>query len=62
MDWLRLIRSEYLEMPGLRLTVVQAQRLWHMDRSTSTAMLGTLVDDGFLRRTDRGAYVRADAQ
>ena len=28
---LRQVRSEYLEMPGLRLTRRQAQRLWGLD-------------------------------
>ena len=28
------VRGEYCEMPGLRLTVSQACRLWHADVST----------------------------
>jgi len=62
LDWLRLIRSEYLEMPGLHLTLAQARQFWRLDASTSSAVLDALVDARFLRRTDRGAYVRADAQ
>ncbi|MGE0124402.1 MAG: hypothetical protein AB7L91_02370 [Dehalococcoidia bacterium] len=61
-DWLRLIRAEYLEMPGLHLTLAQARQLWRLDASTSSAVLDVLVEAGFLRRTDRGAYVRAGAQ
>ena len=26
------IRGEYLEMPGLKLTLAQAQRLWGLDQ------------------------------
>jgi len=61
-DWLQLIRSEYLEMPGLHLTLDQARQLWRLDASTSSAVLNALVEAQFLRRTDRGAYLRADAQ
>ena len=50
-----------LEMPGLHLTLAQAQRLWRLDASTSTAVFNALVEARFLRQTDRGAYVRADA-
>jgi len=32
---LHRIRSEFLEMPGLRLTPAQAARLWGMERQTS---------------------------
>jgi hypothetical protein len=59
-DWLQLIRGEYLEIPGLRLTKPQVQRLWGLDRVTSEALLSALVDVKFLRRTHQDAYVRAD--
>jgi hypothetical protein len=56
-DWLRLIRAEYLEMPGLHLTRPQIQRLWRLDDDVCDALLGNLVATGFLRQTPRGAYV-----
>lgn len=59
-EWLQLIRSEYLEMPGLHLTRPQAQRLWGLDALTSDALLGTLVATGFLRRTRTGGYMLSD--
>ena len=59
-DWLQLIRAEYLEIPGLCLTMPQVQRLWGLDPVTSEALLAALVDIKFLRRTRRDAYVRAD--
>ena len=59
-DWTHLIRSEYLEIPGLHLTRNQVQRLWGLDAITCDALLETLVDVRFLRRTHAGAYVRAD--
>jgi hypothetical protein len=45
---LRRIRSEYLEMPGLRLSREQAQRLWALDASTCARLLECLVASGFL--------------
>ena len=57
-DWLQLIRAEYREVPGLRLTKPQVQDLWALDPSVCDALLSALVDDGFLRRTSDDAYVR----
>ena len=36
---LRRIRSEFLEMPGLRLSREQAQRLWALDAATCDRVL-----------------------
>jgi hypothetical protein len=55
-DWLRLVRAEYREMPGLHLTKPQIQRLWSLDPEVCDALVETLVDDGFLRRTVHDAY------
>jgi hypothetical protein len=57
-DWLQLIRAEYLESPGLRLTKAQVQRLWGLDPGVCETLLTTLVRAGFLRRTRDAAYVR----
>ena len=59
-DWVHLIRSEYLEMPGLHLTGPQVQRLWGLEPVTCDALLDALIDVRFLKRTHAGAYVRAD--
>jgi len=59
-DDLRRVRGEYIEMPGLRLTLAQAQRLWGLDRTACDALLGALVDAKFLFRTRDGAFVRSD--
>lgn len=37
-------------MPGMRLTSVQAQRLWGLDGETCARLLGALVACGFLFR------------
>ncbi|HVC20086.1 MAG TPA: hypothetical protein VNE16_08420 [Vicinamibacterales bacterium] len=55
------IRSEYIEMPGLRLTTAQAARLWQLSPGESELVLGELVTVGFLRRTPSGLYVRKDS-
>jgi len=60
-DWLHLIRAEYLEMPGLRLTKPQMERLWGLDPLRCEALLDALIDSRFLRRTGKDSYVRADA-
>ena len=59
-DWLMLVRAEYLEMPGLRLTKREAERLWGLDAHMCEAILEALVAVSFLRRTRRDEYVRAD--
>jgi len=59
-DVLRRVQGEYLEMPGLRLTLPQAQRLWGLDRTACDTLLGALVDAKFLFRTRDGAFVRSD--
>jgi hypothetical protein len=58
-DLLRLARAEYREMPGLRLTRQQAQRLWNLDSITCEAILETLESTRFLRRTSDRSYVLA---
>jgi hypothetical protein len=57
----RRVRSEFLEMPGLRLTEPQARRLWTLEPSLCNDILRELVENGFLLRTRDGAYVRVEA-
>jgi hypothetical protein len=57
---LQRIQGEFIEMPGLRITAPQAQRLWGLDRDVCDALLGALVDARFLSQTRDGAYVRQD--
>jgi predicted transcriptional regulator of viral defense system len=53
------VHSEYLEMPGLKLTEAQARRLWGIDGNTCRVILATLIERGFLKRSANGHYVRA---
>jgi hypothetical protein len=57
----RLVRAEYMEMPGLSITLPQAQRLWGADERTCRRVLDALIARGILRRTIKGRYVRASA-
>ena len=68
---LNRIRSEYLEMPGLVLTLPQAARLWGLGVSRSALLLSMLVDTGFLicdkkmvyrRRLNRSEKRKGDAR
>jgi hypothetical protein len=51
------VRGEYFEMPGLRVTLEQACRLWQVDVSTCEMLLEYLVRAGFLRKTASGFYI-----
>jgi hypothetical protein len=59
-DLIQRVRSEFLEMPGLRLTEQQARRLLDLDPPSCAAVLGGLIDTGFLCRTRDGFFMRAD--
>ena len=58
-DIIRRICSEYNEMPGLRVTERQAQRLWGLDAHTCHLALEYLIDAHFLCHTNGGQYARA---
>jgi hypothetical protein len=55
----RRVCGEYREMPGMRLTVDQAMRLWMLDRPTCSDVLDSLVAAHFLKRDQSGRYARA---
>ena len=57
-DLLTRIRAEYLEMPGMRLTLAQAQRLCGVERMLCKAVFDALVDAKFLCVKSDGAYAR----
>jgi hypothetical protein len=53
-----LVRAEYLEMPGLCLTVPQAARLWTVGRDECRQTLDALTRAGFLYQS-KDQYVRS---
>lgn len=54
------VRCEFLEMPGLRLTIPQAARLWGLDLPSCEAVVDVLIRCEFLQRTASGAVARVD--
>jgi hypothetical protein len=54
------VRAEFSEMPGLRLTLAQACRLWQLEPTVCEVVLDALVCERFLLQTPSGAFVRAE--
>ncbi len=52
------VRSEFIEMPGLRLTMPQAVRLWGLDVPVCRDVIDVLVRSEFLRWTPAGTIAR----
>ena len=59
-NWVRLIESEFSEMPGLHLSKRQAQRLWNLDARSADVIFDTLEASQFLKRLPNDTYIRAD--
>ena len=55
---LERIHAEFLEMPGMRLTVEQVQRLCGVEQEMCQAVLDAMVDSKFLWRKADGTYAR----
>ena len=53
-------RGEFLEMPGLRLTIPQASRLWGLDTDSCSRIIDALVGSSFLRWSADGTVARVD--
>jgi hypothetical protein len=58
---LQRVRSEFLEMPGLRLTPAQAGRLLGLEPQACQRVITALVNTAFLRWTPDGCIVRAES-
>ncbi|MEW6322903.1 MAG: hypothetical protein AB1635_17680 [Acidobacteriota bacterium] len=54
------VRAEFREMPGMRLTIRQAQRLWHLPEAECRRILEALVAERALVRRPDGAYTAVD--
>jgi hypothetical protein len=51
------VEAEYVEMPGLCLTLAQASRLFGLDKQTCQTILKSFVQTGFLRES-AGRFLR----
>lgn len=58
---LRRAQSDFLEMPGLQLTLSQAARLWAFDAVFCGEVLAALVEARFLVRS-RDTFIRAEGR
>ena len=56
------VRAEFVEMPGLELTLPQAVRLWGLGADDCHNVLNSLADAGFLKWTPRRTVVRTGAR
>lgn len=54
------VRGEFIEMPGLQLTIEQASRLWGLDIAACRHVIEVLVQAAFLRWTPAGTVIRAE--
>jgi hypothetical protein len=52
------VRGEFIEMPGLQLTMPEAARLWGMDIVACERVIEALVESSFLRWTPTGKVTR----
>jgi len=59
-DVFRRVQGEFLEMPGLRLTVTQASRLWGLEEGLCRRVIDVLIGASFLRWTAGDTVARAD--
>lgn len=57
-DLLRRVRGEFAEMPGLRLTPVQAARLMGLEAALAEQIMQALVRVDFLCHASNGVFVR----
>jgi hypothetical protein len=57
-ETMRRVRSEFEEMPCLRVTLLQACMLFGLSETVSSWVLSCLTRDGFLEQARDGEYVR----
>ena len=58
-ELVRRVRGEFREMPGMRLTLDQASRLWTLERDACARVLSSLVAARFLQIDGNGRYRKA---
>jgi len=52
------MQTEWIEMPQLKITRRQAQRLWSLSNDVCETAFAALIRKGFLVQAPDGAYVR----
>jgi hypothetical protein len=61
-DLVQRIQMEFVEMPGLKLTLSQAGRLWNLPVEHCAMIFSDLVAKGFLARTAHGEFLRRGSE
>ena len=56
------VRFDFIEMPGMELTMSQAGRLWNLGTDDCRHVLDSLVDAGFLRWTPKRTVIRTGVE
>jgi len=54
------VRAEFLEMPGMQLSLAQAARLFGLDVAACKQVIDVLVNASFLRWTPAGTIARCE--
>lgn len=57
-DVITRVKAEFSEMPCLRLTMPQAQRLFGLCPEVSGAVMQALVQERFLHQSESGVFMR----
>ena len=52
------MQTEWTEMPQLKITSRQAQRLWNLSNDVCETAFAALIRKGFLVQAPDGAYIR----
>ena len=55
-DAIERVRGEFVEMRGFSPTLQQAARLFHLPQDECSRVLGTLLNEGFIRQTTDGRF------
>jgi hypothetical protein len=59
---LHRLRMVFLQIPGVRLSLVEAARLTELETHICQILLSALEDLGFLRRAEDGFYQRQSSE
>jgi len=52
------LQDVFLDIPGLSMTIEQAQRLFRIDRATCQALFDVLLESAVVTRAPDGSFVR----
>ncbi len=59
-ELMHIIEAEFAEMPGMRLTEAQFQRLWALPSTEYQEVATSLLERGVIARDWTGRYCRRD--